>query len=183
MELGSGWSSLVIGAAIARNAQEGNPARFRIFDPFPRDKLEPAIRRHGELSRTKAEQVLLEAFERLDANDIVFVDTTHVVNVGGDVDYLILDVLPRLSTGVLAHVHDIFLPYQYPRQWIEVEKRAYTEQHLLHAFLAFNDRFEVVFPAHAIARKYPERVRAVIPSFHDGVNPGAFWIRRSAGED
>lgn len=76
------------------------------------------------------------------------------------------------------HMHDIFLPYEYPREWVVSQRRAWAEQYMLQAFLAFNESYEVVFPAQAVARIAPGIVRDVIPSFRPGVSPGAFWMRR-----
>src|SRR5581483_11082477 len=88
----------------------------------------------------------------LGLGDVLFVDTTHTVKTGGDVTRIVLEFLPRLAPGVLVHLHDIFLPYEYPREWVVQERRAYAEQYLLQAFLAFNPTYEVVFPAHAVTR-------------------------------
>ena len=98
--------------------------------------------------------------------------------IGGDVVHIVLDMLPRVASGVLVHFHDIFLPYEYPREWILGRRYAWAEQYMVQAFLAFNPTYEVVFPAQAVARAAPELVREVVPSYEDGVNPGAFWIRR-----
>ncbi len=89
-----------------------------------------------------------------------------------------LEIFPRLASGVLVHVHDIFLPDDYPQPWLLELRRAYAEQYLLHAFLAFNDAFDVLLPMHALASSEPDRLGHLIPSFRPGVTPGAFWLRR-----
>ena len=91
---------------------------------------------------------------------------------------IVLDLLPLVAPGVLVHFHDIFLPYEYPSAWVLEERRAWAEQYLLQAFLAFNAAFEVVFPAYAVVRAAPDAVAQAIPSFSAAVMPGAFWIRR-----
>lgn len=179
IELGSGASSNVIAEASAANQRDGHPLRHTIFDPFPftASPLSPV---DAEVHRARTEDLELATFSDLDAGDVLFVDTTHTVKTGGDVPRLILDVFPSLRQGVLIHVHDIFLPYDYPRQWVIERRRAWAEQYLLQAFLAFNDSYEVLFPAHALARRMPDLVRAAIPSFAEGAAPGAFWMRRVA---
>lgn len=177
VELGSGASSHVIAEAKRANERDGSPLAHTIFDPFPftASRLGPV---DAEVHRARTEDLDLAVFSQLGAGDVLFVDTTHTVKTGGDVPRLILDVFPNLREGVLVHVHDIFLPYDYPREWVLEGRRAWAEQYLLHAFLAFNAAYQVVFPAHALARQLPELVSEVIPSFRPGVAPGAFWMRK-----
>ncbi|MDQ6782830.1 MAG: class I SAM-dependent methyltransferase [Actinomycetota bacterium] len=178
VELGSGASSHVIAAAAADAAADGTRFDHDIFDPYP---FEAAVFGPVVGATTlphRAEDVDLEIFEHLKAGDIVFVDTTHTVKTGGDVNRIFLEILPRLAPGVLVHVHDIFLPYEYPRHWIVDEMRLWAEQYLLQAFLAFNSAFEVVFPAQAVTRAAPDLVKELIPSLTPTTSPGAFWMRR-----
>lgn len=121
-----------------------------------------------------------EIASSLGAGDVLFVDTTHTVKTGGDVDRIFLDLLPRLASGVWIHIHDIFLPYEYPREWVIDERRAWAEQYLVQAFLSFNDAFRVELPLYAVARACPERLAAVVPSFSPRFAPGAFWISRGS---
>jgi hypothetical protein len=179
VELGSGSSSHVIDAARHRNAAEGADFEHRIFDPFPwhASRLGPV--EGAQVSPVPAQEVALDEFDALSSGDVLFVDTSHTVKTGGDVPHIILNVLPRLSQGTLVHFHDIFLPYEYPQAWVMDARRAFGEQYMLQAFLAFNRDFEVVFPAHAVARSAPGVVRGLVPSFGPAVAPGAFWIRRT----
>jgi acetyltransferase-like isoleucine patch superfamily enzyme len=179
IELGSGYTTLLIGAACRRNADDGVPTEHLAYDPFPREEIfgtTPPPPTH--FSPTSATEVPLEAFEDLDAGDILFVDTTHTVKLGSDVNFIVLDVLPVLKPGVIVHFHDIFLPWEYPRPWFEVMQYHWAEQYLLQAFLAFNDAYDVLLPAQALAREFPERLAASIPSFEPGMRPGAMWLTR-----
>jgi hypothetical protein len=176
VELGSGYSSLVIEAAAARNDQDGSPVEHRIFDPFPwLESVRPSGR---EVARVPATEVPLSEFEALSAGDVLFVDTTHTVKAGGDVNHIVLEVLPQLKPGVVIHFHDVFLPWQYPREWIEEMQWYWAEQYLLQAFLAYNREFEPLFAAHAVARADPERLARSVPSFTPQESPASFWIRR-----
>jgi hypothetical protein len=170
IELGSGASTHLIQAA--------GPLQHRIFDPNPwaATRLGPAA--GTAVTPLRAEDIPLAQFADLQAGDVLFIDTTHTVKTGGDVTRIVLEVLPRLASGVLVHVHDIFLPNDYPRLWVLDLRRAYAEQYLLHAFLLFNGAFEVLLPAHALAVADPERLGRVIPSFRPGDAPAAFWLRR-----
>jgi hypothetical protein len=179
MELGSGFTTLLIGKAARRNAAEGHETRHLAFDPFPRPQIlgesPPPPTRFEPISAT---EVPLDAFAQLGRGDILFVDTTHTVKLGSDVNYIVLDVLPNLASGVIVHFHDVFLPWEYPRGWFEEMQYYWAEQYLLQAFLAFNSEFEVLIPAAAIAEEFPERLAAVVPSFTPGRRPGAFWLKR-----
>jgi hypothetical protein len=179
LELGSGYSTLLIGISCRRNAEDGSPTEHIAFDPFPRGHIfgekppEPTV-----FEPISAIDIPLERFQELGTGDILFVDTTHTVKLGSDVNHIILDILPTLSPGVLVHFHDIFIPWEYPREWFETMEYYWAEQYLLHAFLAFNDAFEVVLPAMAVARAHRNRLAAVVPTFTPETRPGAFWIRR-----
>jgi predicted O-methyltransferase YrrM len=174
VELGSGASSALIASAV-----EGLDVDYRIFDPYPNRYWESAVKESGFTIRAvSATQVPMAEFIALGAGDVLFVDTTHTVRIGGDVTQIVLEVLPALASGVLVHFHDIFLPYHYPKQWVEQGRRYWAEQYLLQAFLAFNSHFEVVLPLHAISREHPGRLGQIVPSFGPDVHPGAFWIKR-----
>jgi methyltransferase family protein len=176
IELGSGASTVVIAGALAANARDGVPAELDVYDPFAGDGLPAAARLH----RTRAQDVPPEAFERLGAGDVLFVDTTHTVKLGSDVNFVVLEVLPRLAPGVVVHFHDIFLPYEYPRAWLEDYGLYWTEQYLLQAFLSLNRDYEVLCAVAALARDRRAGLDALLPERARGGSGGAFWIRRSA---
>lgn len=179
VELGSGASSHVIAAANAANAADGSPLEHVIHDPFPFAANAMGAVAGPTVHRTRAEDLDAAALSALASGDVLFVDTTHTVRTGGDVTRIFLELLPTLTPGVLVHVHDIFLPFEYPREWVVAERRAWAEQYLLQAFLAFNSAFEVLLPAHAIARAHPDALAEIVPSFAGGASPGAFWMRRA----
>jgi hypothetical protein len=99
------------------------------------------------------------------------------VKIGGDVNYLFLEVLPRLHPGVIVHVHDIFLPFEYRRDWVMDEFRFWTEQYLLQGFLTFNSEFEVLLANYYLSHYHQEHLRAVFPDLPRWIG-GSFWIRR-----
>jgi hypothetical protein len=179
IELGSGRSTQVIQAALAGNQSRGISARHWVIDPFPSELIQ-ANSGSAEIEERSVTDLSGNRFAALSQGDILFVDTTHTVKMASDVNFLVLDVLPSLAPGVVVHFHDIFLPWEYPRAWLEKLRRFWAEQYLLQAFLAFNGSFEVLLAAHAIARQHPERLRRVVPTFATGVEPAAFWIRRTS---
>lgn len=98
--------------------------------------------RHRVLAQP-VQAVPLEAFDALQANDVLFIDSSHMGKVGSDVLHLLTHVLPRLKVGVVVHIHDIFWPFAYPSAWFE-EGRAWNEGYLVRAFLQFNSGFRIL---------------------------------------
>jgi hypothetical protein len=172
LELGSGFSTLLIRDALAAN---GNGAAHTVVDPFPRaDEL--GDERGFDVQRVSAAQVAPSMFEELRAGDVLFVDTTHTVKVGGEVNHIVLDGLPRLAPGVLVHVHDIFLPFEYPRRLVEGLGYHWAEQYLLQAFLAGNDSFEVLLPMHLLAREHTSDLERLLGVADEDAS--SFWLLR-----
>jgi hypothetical protein len=176
IELGSGMSTLVIADARARGDVHGS--EHLVYDPYARPELADSLATRATLQSVSASEIPLTVFESLRAGDILFVDTTHTVKLGGDVNRIVLDVLPSLSPGVYVHFHDIFLPWDYPQEFLVERSFFWAEQYLLQAFLAFNRQFEILFGAHAIQRRFSEDLGRVVPSAHPEVRPSAFWLRR-----
>jgi predicted O-methyltransferase YrrM len=189
VELGSGFSSLIIAEACEANRRDGNRVDYRIYDPFPdrvRAALAAGLDGIDEVVPLGAADVPDSVFAQLGDGDVLFVDTTHTIKVGGDVNHIVLDVLPTLAPGVAVHFHDVFLPWEYPRSWVEDMERYWAEQYLLQAFLAHNDCWEVLLATYAVTREHPAEVARLVPSFEPARArpdaPAAFWLRRVANE-
>jgi hypothetical protein len=181
VELGSGYSTLIAAQALEANARDGRPGEVRCYDPYP----SPHVTARDDLGRcverVSAQDVPEAVVAELQAGDVLFVDTSHTVKLGGDVNRIVLDLLPLVTFGVIVHFHDIFLPRDYSAGHI-AGAHFWTEQYFLQAFLSGNDDWEVVVGGQAIALEDPERLAKLIPSFRPGVSPGAFWIRRRGAE-
>jgi Methyltransferase domain len=173
IEVGSGFSSLVAAEAIAKN---DNSALICI-EPFPLDFLRQGFAGLHSLIEKKVEDIGLEFFSQLASGDILFIDSSHTVKIGGDVNYLFLEVLPRLKPGVIVHVHDIFLPFEYRRDWVMEEFRFWSEQYLLQAFLSFNSEFEVLMANSYVAHRYMKDLKATFMN-SPWWGGGSFWMRR-----
>jgi hypothetical protein len=170
LELGAGSSTLLIRDALAANGQ----GHQIVVDPFPRDhELGDG---DFDLRRISAGDLTAADFEALAADDILFVDTTHTVKVGSEVNHVILEGLPRLAPGVLVHFHDVYLPFEYPRDQVEGLGYHWAEQYLLQAFLAFNDDFEVLIPLHLLVREHSQDLEGILPLPPTGA--GSIWLRR-----
>ena len=173
IEVGSGFSSLVSGAAAAKN----NSSALICIEPFPQEFLKQGFPGLHSLIERRVEDVDLDFFSQLGSGDILFIDSSHTVKIGGDVNYLFLEVLPRLKPGVIVHVHDIFFPFDYRRDWVMDEFRFWTEQYLLQAFLSFNSEFEVLMSNSYLGHYYKDDLKATFPSLASW-GGGSFWMRR-----
>jgi hypothetical protein len=173
IEIGGGFSSLVLGEAAAKN----NSSALICIEPFPQEFLKRDFPRLHSLIEKRVEDVELEFFSQLDSGDILFIDSSHTVKIGGDVNYLFLEVLPRLKPGVIVHVHDIFLPFDYRRDWVMDEFRFWTEQYLLQAFLTFNSEFEVLTANSYLSHYHKEDLKTTFPN-SPWWGGGSFWMRR-----
>jgi hypothetical protein len=178
VELGSGQSTLIMAAAAARNAQEGIATELRTYDPFP------SVARHGlpglaALEPMRAQDVPFDVFAGLEDGDVLFVDTTHAVKVDSDVNRIVLDVLPALAPGVIVHVHDIFLPYEYPRVFAEKSGLHWAEQYLLQAYLSGNSGYEILAALYALCRDRADAMARLAPTWKPGAIPSAIWLRRT----
>jgi predicted O-methyltransferase YrrM len=176
VELGSGHSTLFMAAAAERNRAEGVATELRTFDPYP-TVAKAGLPGLAALEAVPAQDVPLDVFAALEAGDVLFVDTTHTVKLGSDVNRIVLDVLPALAPGVLVHVHDIFLPYEYPRRWFEESGFYWAEQYLLQAYLAQNPSVEVLAATFALCRDRPAAMARLAPTWRPGAEASAFWFR------
>jgi hypothetical protein len=175
LEIGSGVSTLCIAQAAARNEAEGPHAcEITCVEPYPSEVL---TRMQGvTLMSIPVQKVPLDVFAQLDRGDLLFIDSSHAVKVGGDVNYLVLEVLPRLKPGVIVHFHDIYLPYDYPRDVLQTFYHG-QETSLVRAYLIGNPSVRILFCLSQLHYERPEALAALFPEYDpepstDGVAPG-----------
>jgi hypothetical protein len=179
IEVGSGFSSALM---LDTNDRDCDPKMELIFiEPYP-ERLESLLKEEDKTSMrlivAPVQDVPLETFDVLGANDILFIDSSHVAKFGSDVNYLIFSVLPRLQSGVLVHFHDIFYPFEYPLAWLR-EGRAWNEVYLLRAFLQFNSAFEVLLFNSYLWHQSVPLIKQHLPAM--AVNPGgSIWLRKTS---
>jgi hypothetical protein len=178
-EIGSGNSTLMALKALRQNCDEdpGYECRHLCVEPYEMPWLEQT---GVTVVRQKVEDVGTKLFEELEAGDILFIDSSHVVRPQGDVLFEYLELLPSLRAGVTVHIHDIFSPRDYPRQWIADEVRLWNEQYLLEAFLTHNDRWQVVGALNYLHHHHHDRLKAVAPYLTPDREPGSFYLRKVA---
>lgn len=183
VEVGSGWSSHVIAAALRRNAADaGHEAEYTIVDPYPAAELAglPGLTR---LEKQRVELLDLELFRRLEHDDVLFVDSGHTVRIGGDVNFLVLDVLPSLAPGVIVHFHDIPLPYEYAKAYATTPRfrMFWTEAYLLQAFLCYNSVFQILLAMNFLMTDRAAEFRAAWPGYDPAIHrfpSHSFWLQR-----
>lgn len=173
LEVGSGFSSRVSAQAALRNGH----TKLICIEPHPDEVLREGFPGLTSLIPKKVQEVELSYFEELGPGDILFIDSSHVVKIGGDVNHLFLEVIPRLKPGVIVHVHDIFIPSEYRQDWVMNELRFWTEQYLLQAFLTFNSEYEVLLCNNYLGSKHHSELQTAFPN-SPWWGGGSFWMRR-----
>lgn len=155
VEVGSGWSTTVTSRAIRDG---GLDTHLTAIEPHPRDFLGSLDPLH-ELRVERVEHTPSSVFEALGVGDVLFVDSSHVAKTGSDVVHLLLDVVPRLPAGVVVHVHDVFLPEDYPQTWVRAGF-GWNEQYLVHALLLGGGPLHPLLLNRWLARRHPDAVTA-----------------------
>lgn len=174
IEIGSGYTSLLTADVNRRFLKQ--ELEFTCIEPYPREFLLKGVSGISFLIPQKVENLPLSAFSNLQRGDILFIDSSHVSKTGSDVNYLFFEVIPRLSEGVLIHIHDIFLPAEYPKEWIIHEGRSWNEQYLVRALLMYTQGFEVLFGSAYAFYKHPELLKKVLQN-HLQLG-GSLWLRK-----
>lgn len=185
IEVGSGNSSKVISKALEMNHND-DPAytpEYIVVDPYASEMVSGQLSSVSRVLKEKVECVDLEIFEMLGENDILFVDSGHTVRTGSDVNFMLLEVLPRLHPGVIIHFHDINLPYEYPKTYFTNPpfRMFWTEAYLLQAFLIFNHEFEILLAMSYLQTEHMDDFCKAFPRFNlkdNWTNSGSFWIRK-----
>jgi hypothetical protein len=183
IEIGAGNSTKLACQAIRRNRDENRPpTKLICIEPFEIQQL-ASLKEISNIIPSYVQAVDLALFETLGPNDILFIDSTHTVRPGGDVWWEICEILPRLKSGVLVHIHDVSLPNPYPKQYLK-NHWYWMEQYMLQAFLTFNDRFSIVWPGNLLMLKHQDRMRrlfspeyAAMISDFPCAEPASFWLR------
>ena len=186
-EVGSGLSTFHASLALAANAGEGSPGEIRCIDPYAGAAVRsiPGV----TVVDREVQDVGPSFFAELGRGDVLFIDSTHVVKIDGDVPHLYLEIVPALAPGVVVHAHDIHLPYHTPhpaeayvlgRTW----PMLWTEAMLVQAFLACNSSFRVMLSLPLLRHHDEAFLRRVVPGYQP-VDPadfdthfGSLWIER-----
>lgn len=177
IEVGSGYSSLLM--ADVNRRWFDCAMHVTCIEPYPRSFLTDRIDGLSCLVEKKVQDVPLDEFAQLGEGDILFIDSSHVTKTGSDVNRLYFDVLPALAPGVRIHVHDVFLPHEYPEQWVLKDNRSWNEQYLVRALLMYSDGLRVEFGSSYAFHAFPDLVvRALAHPKGHGFGGGSLWLTK-----
>jgi len=178
-EVGSGNSTLMAIKAIQKN-QEENPdykCKHVCIEPYEM----PWLEKTGVLVlRKKVEDVEISFFSELGEDDILFIDSSHIIRPEGDVLFEYLELLPCLNKGVIVHMHDIFSPRNYLNEWLTSKVLFWNEQYLLEAFLSHNTSWKIISSLNCLHHNYYEKLKVVCPFLTPDREPGSFYIQKIA---
>lgn len=178
IEIGSGSSTLMASNAINKNILESihNKCEHICIEPYEQKWLEEI---GVKVIREKVEDVGLDIFKTLNGNDILFIDSSHIIRPQGDVLFEYLELLPSLNKGVIIHIHDVFTPRDYLDEWFG--ENFWNEQYLLEAFLTNNKEFRIIGATNYLSYKYNEIFSSKCPIYktQNGREPGSFYIVRN----
>jgi predicted O-methyltransferase YrrM len=177
VEVGCGWSSLLLKLALELNLSDGTETAVTLVEPFPNKLLFSNLPTRWAVHQTILQRVDLGIFDRLEAGDFLFYDGSHCAKAASDVNYFFFKILPRLKPGVIIHLHDIFLPEEYPESWIFERGQTWNEQYLLQAFLMNNSAYSIL-----IANRFLLNCQPVELETHfKGIQPilgCSFWMQK-----
>ena len=173
IEVGSGYSTKITRQALLDGQLH---ARLISIDPHPRLEIRALV---DEFYLEPVEALRhRELFRSLQEGDILFIDSSHEIKTGNDVVFLYVQVIPALPPGVLIHIHDVFLPYDYPREWVVGKRLAWNEQYLVQCLLTCSSAFEVLWAGH-----YLHRTQADFAQYFPHLNgrvATSLWLRKTS---
>lgn len=177
VEIGSGNSTLLVIEAVQRNKLEdpNYSCEHICIEPYEM----PWLERSGvKVRRERVESVSKSVFEQLDRNDLLFIDSSHVIRPQGDVLFEFLEVLPILKSGVFVHIHDIFTPRDYPKAWVVDRVRLWDEQYLMEALLSGNPNWRIIGAVNHLKHDHYDALKSACPFLTPDREPGSFYIER-----
>ena len=177
VEIGSGNSTLLVIEAICRNqvAQPEYVCEHVCIEPYET----PWLERSGvRVIRKVVEAVDKSVFQQLEADDLLFIDSSHVIRPQGDVLCEFLEILPILKKGVIVHIHDIFTPRDYPKAWVVDKVRMWNEQYLMEALLSGNPHWKIIGAVNFLYHDHFSELKVACPFLSKEREPGSFYIQK-----
>lgn len=176
VEIGSGNSTKIARLALKKNKSEtGLGYQHICVEPYEQhwlEELEGIV-----VIRERIEDCKFDWATELDAGDLLFVDSSHMVRPQGDVLKEYLEIFPQLKPGVYVHIHDIFTPKDYPSAWVIDDVRFWNEQYVLEALLTNTSRYEVVAALNFLKHHHHDLLSQVCPYLSAESEPGSFYFR------
>ncbi len=181
IEIGSGNSTCLSAQAILKNKEENSSYDCELvaIEPYPNEILKNGFPGLTKLVQSTVQKIPVGEFQCLNENDILFIDSSHVLKIGSDVQYEFFEILPALKKGVIIHVHDIFLPSEYPKGWVLRDHVFVNEQYMFQAFLTYNEHFRVLWAGHYMRMKHHDKLKEAFGRYEtDERWPASFWIQK-----
>ena len=175
IEIGSGYSTKIANKALLKNKSENNDNfSHTCIEPYEMPWLESL---DVKVIRNILENCDLEIFDKLEANDLLFIDSSHIIRPQGDVLKEYLEIIPRLKSGVMVHVHDIFTPRDYPDEWVREDVKFWNEQYLLECLLSNSQRYEILAALNFLKHSNYSQLKKVCPYLDKNREPGSLYFR------
>jgi len=181
IEIGSGNSTLMAMNAIRKNKEENAEyfCNHICIEPYE----QPWLEKTGvTILRKKVEELETSFFSELGEDDILFIDSSHIIKPEGDILFEYLELLPGLNKGVIVHLHDIFSPRNYSSNWLISEVKFWNEQYLLEAFLSHNNSWKIIGSLNYLHHRHYEKLKSACPFLTQDSNPGSFYIQKIDNE-
>jgi hypothetical protein len=178
VEVGSGFSSVCVIDTIDSHLNGNVDVSF--VEPYPNllvNLLGEETAKRFKIHACAVQKVDITIFESLESGDFLFIDSTHVMKTGSDVNYELFDILPTLKSGVFVHFHDIFWPFEYSENWVIKQNRSWNEIYGLRAFLMYNEDFEIVFMNDYFAKHCRGVIEKDFPLMLKNTG-GSIWLRK-----
>jgi predicted O-methyltransferase YrrM len=179
VEIGSGYSSC--GMLDVNEIFFDDSITCSFIEPYPQllqSLIRPEDHARVQIITQGVQDVDIEVFSNLSEGDMLFVDSSHVCKIDSDVNHILFNILPRLKVGVVVHIHDIYYPFEYPKEWV-YQGRAWTEAYLIRAFLQYNNAFRIELFNSFLGHFYRGMLAENMPLC--AKNPGSsLWIKRVA---
>lgn len=176
VEIGAGDTTYISLAALEKNRNEGHDSILTSIEPYPRGDILHIKNSAFELIKKPVQEVPIEFFETA---DLLFIDSSHVSKIGSDVNFEILEILPRTKKQCWIHFHDIPFPKNYWKDWIQTGNMFWNEGYMLHAFLMFNESFVPRWASHYMQVNYGDKIKSCYSEFQPEEHRlSSFWLER-----
>jgi predicted O-methyltransferase YrrM len=176
IEVGSGYSTLLALEALKKNKEEKKSKKNVILciEPYENKWLDHL---NVKIIRKKIEDINSKKYLNLKKNDILFIDSSHMIKPQGDVLKIFLEILPKLKKGVIVHIHDIFTPKNYPKMWLIKENKFWNEQYLVEALISNTNRYEILLSLNYLKNKFYNKLKKVCLYLTKADEPSSLYLK------
>ncbi len=175
IEIGSGYSTLISYFAVIKNKTEKKHCDMTCIDP---GNIDIISKLDVKRIKKKIEDCRISLFETLEDNDLLIIDSTHIIKPFGDVLKIYQEIIPNIKKKVNICIHDIFTPYSYPEDWIIDHNLFWNEQYLLECLLMNKNQYQVIAPLYYLKKQYYSKLKYVCPYLNRDSKPSSFYIRK-----